>query len=208
MIAPCAAIAAMPVHLRMSVSQARRWKAPCSAGCFRRVIQWIAILALLSGLVGLRSVAGDLSREEMRSLDEQVQEIKSDVLGIAAEVGQLEEKLLYPSNTQMSVFVSLAEGESLRLDAARILIDDELVAQHIYSFKELEALRRGGVQRIFTGNITTGEHQLQVKIAGKLPSGADFEGSQSFSFRKDAEPKIVGVTLGGSGDSSIRIGGW
>jgi len=178
----------------------------------RRVVQWFAIPVLLSiplsGVVVARSGAEDLSREEMRSLDEQVQDIKSDVLGIAAELGQLEEKLLYPSNTQVSVFVSLAEAENLRLDSAHILIDDELVAQHIYSFKELEALQRGGVQRIFTGNVTSGEHQLQVKVAGKLPSGADFEDSQSFGFRKEAEPKILGITLGGSGDSSIRIGGW
>jgi hypothetical protein len=40
------------------------------------------------------------SAAEMRSLDEQVQEIKTDVLGIAAELTRLEEKLLYPSGTQ------------------------------------------------------------------------------------------------------------
>ena len=48
----------------------------------------------------------------MRSLDEQVQEIKTDVLGIAAELNRLEEKLLYPSNTHLAIFVSIAEGET------------------------------------------------------------------------------------------------
>ncbi len=146
----------------------------------------------------------------MRSLDEQVQEIKSDVLGIAAELGRLEEKLLYPSNTQVSVFVSIAEGETLRLDSVRIQLDGELVAHHIYSFKELEALQKGGVQRIFTGNVATGEHQVEVSVAGKTESGGDFSGSESFAFTKEVEPKLVGVTLTGQGfgNASIQVGSW
>jgi len=167
------------------------------------------LLALLSSIGGSAVVAQESSREEMRSLDEQVQEIKSDVLSIAAELGNLEERLLYPSNTQVAVFVSLSEGETLRLDSVQIQIDGELVAHHIYSFKELEALQKGGVQRLYTGNVPTGEHQLGVSIAGKLPSGRDFEGTESFSFSKDVEPSLVGITLSGrDGEPDILLGGW
>ena len=81
-----------------------------------------------------------------RGLDEQVQEIKSDVLAIAAELNQLEERLLFPSNTQVAVFVSLADGETFRLDSVQIQLDGKPVAHHIYTFKELEALQKGGVQ--------------------------------------------------------------
>jgi hypothetical protein len=165
-------------------------------------------LALSICVSSSRVVAQDNSREQMRSLDEQVQEVKSDVLGIAAELSHLEERLLYPSNTQVSVFVSLAEGETLQLDSVQVQIDGALVAHHIYSFKELEALQKGGVQRIYTGNIPTGEHQLEVAVAGKLSSSGDFSESETFSFSKDVEPKLVGITLGGSGDSRIQLGGW
>jgi len=172
-----------------------------------RGMAWAVMLALLGCLPGL---AGAGSKEQMQSLDEQVQEIKSDVLGIAAELSRLEEKLLYPSNTQVAVFVALAEGEALRLDSVRIQIDGELVAHHIYSFKELEALQKGGVQRIYTGNVPTGEHQLEVSVAGQLAGGGEYAGTESFSFSKDAEPKVVGVTLAGqaSGDARIELGGW
>jgi hypothetical protein len=135
--------------------------------------------------------------------------IKSDVLSIAAELGNLEERLLYPSNTQLAMFVSLSEGETLRLDSMQIQIDGELVAHHIYSFKELEALQKGGVQRIYTGNIPTGEHRLDVSIAGKLPGGGDFDGTESFSFSKDAQPRLVGITLSGAGgDPGVRVEDW
>lgn len=152
--------------------------------------------------------AGELSSPQRRSLDEQVQEIKSDVLRIAAELSLLEEKLLYPSDTQVSLFISLAEGEKSRLDSVEIRIDGEVVASHIYSFKELEALRKGGVQRIYTGNLTTGEHRLDVSVFGKLPSGRDFDGSETFSIQKEVVPKLVGIALSASelGNAHIRIG--
>ena len=169
-----------------------------------------ALVLVLCSIGAAASAAEDVSKMELQSLDDQVQEVKADVLSIAAALSQLEEKLLYPSNTQVSVFVSIAEGEKLRLDSARIQINGELVAHHIYSFKELEALQKGGVQRIYTGNVPTGEHRLEVSVAGKLPGGKDFAGNESFSFSKDVEPKLVGVTLAAKdlGEVSIQTRGW
>jgi hypothetical protein len=143
-----------------------------------------------------------------QGLDEQVQEIKSDVLSIAAELNQLEEKLLYPSGTQIAIFIAVAKGDQMRLDAVRLQIDGQLVAHHIYSFKELEALRKGGVQRIYVGNVATGDHQLEVLVDGKLEGGTDFSRTERFTFRKEVKPKLVGLTLAGSGNTPIAIGEW
>lgn len=181
----------------------------CVISSVQRVL-CVTALALLSGIGSSLAGAEPVAKEQMQSLDEQVQEIKSDVLSIAAELNRLEEKLLYPSNTQVAVFVSLAEGESFRLDSVQIQIDSEPVAHYIYSFKELEALQKGGVQRIFTGNIPTGEHQLDISVAGKLSDGMDVGATESFSFRKDVEPKLVAITLArqDSGEVRIQLGGW
>ena len=199
-----------PREFRTLMNCARNPRRGRRASALERQIAWTAVLALMSCIGGSPAAAQDISKQQMRSLDEQVQEIKSDVLGIAAELSRLEERLLYPSNTQVSVFVSLAEGEAPRLDSVQIQIDGELAAHHIYSFKELEALRKGGVQRIYTGNLPTGEHQLEVSVVGKLPGGDDFAGTESFSFRKEVEPRIVGITLGGEdpAQAGIRVGGW
>ena len=132
----------------------------------------IALLTALACLCWSPVSAEDVSRKEMRSLDEQVQEIKSDVLSIAAELDQLEERLLFPSNTQLTVFLAVGDGtESFRLDSIRLGINDALATHHIYSFKELEALQKGGVQRIYTGNIPTGNHEIGVTVNGKLKIG-------------------------------------
>src|SRR5688500_1647927 len=166
---------------------------------------WIVVIVALSVLGSAVVRADDSYREQMKGLDEQVQEVKSDVLSIAAELKRLEERLLYPSNTHLAVFVELVERDTLRLDSVRIQIDGQQVAHSIYSFKELEALQKGGVQRIYTGNVPTGEHQLEVTIAGKLDSGKEYSRSESFTFTKGTEPKLLGVTLGAA---ELRLGNW
>ena len=168
-------------------------------------------LALLMIVGGPALVAADdLTGDNMRSLDGQVQEIKSDVLNIASELNTLEERLLFPSHTQVSLFVSIAESEDFRLDAVRIEINGELAMHHIYSFKELDALQNGGVQKIYTGNLTTGEHDLNVTMIGKLKNGNDFSEAGSFSFSKGVKPKSMGLTLAGPGFGSdgIQLGVW
>jgi len=170
-----------------------------------RVIR-AALLAMGFAFAAGAATAQQPATAEMRSLDEQVQEIKTDVLGIAAELNRLEEKLLYPSNTQLAVFVSIAEGETFRLDSMQINIDGELATHFLYSFKELDALQHGGVQRVYTGNVPTGSHQMEVSINGKTPGGDDFTSAQTFSFDKGVEPKLLGIAL--NGPKSIELGEW
>lgn len=151
------------------------------------------------------AVAGDVTEAEMRSLDERVQTIKSDVLEIAAELTQLEEKLLYPSNTQVAVFVSLEEGHEGEIDSVQIEIDGQPVAHHIYTFKELEALDKGGVQRLYTGNLKIGEHRLAVSVTGKLSGGREVVSQQDFTISKEVKPKLVGLRLGAGASGELKI---
>ena len=165
------------------------------------------LLGLLACAAGVSyGGPGDVSKQELRSLDDQVQEIKTDVLGIAADLTRLEEKLLYPSNTQIAIFVSITEGQPFRLDAMQINIDGRLATHYIYAYKELEALQHGGVQRIYTGNVPTGAHEIAVSVNGKTDSDKDFNRTATFSFSKGVEPKLLGITL--AGPESIQLGDW
>jgi len=184
----------------------RRMRVRCRPILAARVF----VCALLLCLGSVHSWAQQNDQQQMRGLDEQVQEIKSDVLSIAQELNRLEERLLYPSGSQVAIFIALAKGDQMRLDAVRVQIDGQLVAHHIYSFKELEALRKGGVQRIYVGNVATGDHQLEVLVDGKLEGGADFSRTERFTFRKEVKPKPLGLTLAGpnSGNTPIALGEW
>ena len=169
----------------------------------------VVLLCLVAGVFA-PARSEDTYRQQMKGLDEQVQEVKSDVLSIAAELNQLEEKLLYPSDTHLAVFVSMAHGETLRLDAVQLHIDGQLATHYIYSFKELDALRRGGVQRIYSGNIATGAHEIEVAVSGKLANGKDYNQSERFPFTKEIKPKLIGVTFAGPDgpQPGIHLGDW
>ncbi|SCZ64617.1 hypothetical protein [Thiohalomonas denitrificans] len=156
-----------------------------------------AIICVLIGYLPGAVVAEEVSREQIKGLDEKVQEIKSEALGIAAALSGLEEKLLYPSNTQLSLFVALAEGDNFRLDSVEIRINGKVVANHLYTFKELEALRQGGVQRLHTANVRTGEHDLQVTMIGKSPGGSEYRDTADFTIEKGVGPKLVELVLAG-----------
>jgi hypothetical protein len=189
-----------------------RPRVPCEPIPAARALIFVVLLCLGSvhGWAQQKDQQQQNDQQQMRGLDEQVQEIKSDALSIAQELNRLEEKLLYPSGTQVAIFVALTKGDMMRLDAVRLQIDGQLVAHHIYSFKELEALRKGGVQRIYVGNVATGDHQLEVLVDGKLEDGADVSRTERFTFRKEVKPKMVGLTLSGprSGNAAIAMGEW
>lgn len=168
----------------------------------------LAIATLILSFPVFAEEVIEVSREQIKGLDEQVQEIKTDVLGIAAQLSLLEEKLLYPSTTQVSVFVSLENTEKFRLDSMEILLGGEPVTHHLYTFKELEALQKGGVQRLYTGNIKSGEHDLQVLLTGKSAGGDDLRRTESFKFSKDVGPKMVEIHLAGAGAQTITLKDW
>ena len=169
-----------------------------------------ALLALMTVFLAGTAVSQDLAGENMKSLDGQVQEIKSDVLDIASDLRNLEERLLYPSGTQLAIFVAVEEQQDFRLDAVQIEIDGELATHHIYSFNELEALQKGGVQKAYAGNVVTGDHELRVTVIGKTDSGKDFSRTGTFAFAKGVKPKTLGVTLAepALGSDGIQVGDW
>ena len=171
---------------------------------------FLIVISALLCMYAQPGPADESARAQMKGLDEQVQEVKSDVLSIAADLNQLEEKLLYPSDTHLAVFVALAHGETLRLDAVQIQIDGQPATHYIYSFKELDALRKGGVQRLYSGNIATGAHEIQVSVNGKLANGKDYSQSGRFPFTKEIKPKLLGVSLAGpeSPQAGIHLEDW
>lgn len=170
-------------------------------------------LAFLAALVvcALPAWSSDVrTKSDVQSLDQQVQDIKSDVLSIAAELRALEEQLLHPSSTQVSVFVEIGSDQDVQVDATRVWIDGEPVAHHIYTHPELEALRNGGVQRVYTGNLREGEHALRVEVEGRRTTTGRFTSTQDFVIQKAVGPKKVGVTLTDSltGGAQVAIADW
>lgn len=167
------------------------------------------VLFLISFFQGSLQAA-EVTKEQVKGLDEQVQDIKKDVLELTSELSRLEEKLLFPSNTQVSLFVSFAGDKGFVLDSMQIKMNNKVVAQHLYTYKEVEALKAGGVQRIYTGNIKTGDHQLVASFIGRSKSGNEYQRSENFVVTKAVGPKFVEIQISGSSasDQAISFKDW
>ena len=135
------------------------------------------------------SLAEDDSMEG--SLDADIEALKKEVLSLNRDLFILEEDLLFPSNTQFSVFLSMNAGALFSLDSIQLKIDDKNIANHLYTERELAALKRGGVQRLYIGNLPTGEHEIILIFTGVGPKGRDYRLGETIVIEKTTEPQFV-----------------
>ena len=117
-------------------------------------------------------------------LDERVQQAKSDVIKLNRDLLVLEEELLFPASTQVALFVSMDVGLLFELDSVQIKLDDKLVANHLYTPLEVQALHRGGVQRVYLGNLKSGAHEIVAFFTGKGPHDRDYKRGTTIKFDK------------------------
>ena len=132
---------------------------------------------------------------DTRALDETVQDLKKDVVDLNRELFVLEEELLFPANTQVAVFVSMDIGEFFALDSLTLKIDNKEVANYLYTPREAEALLKGGVHRVFLGNLKVGEHQLVAFFAGKGPNERDYKRGANIKFEKGVGAKYLELKI-------------
>jgi hypothetical protein len=132
---------------------------------------------------------------DTRALDETVQELKKDVVDLNKELFVLEEELLFPANTQVAVFVSMDIGEFFALDSLSLKIDNKEVANYMYTPREAEALLKGGVHRVFLGNLKVGDHQLVAFFEGKGPNERDYKRGANLKFEKGVGAKYLELKI-------------
>jgi hypothetical protein len=129
------------------------------------------------------------------ALDARIQDVKGDVIRLNRDLMVLEEELLFPANTQVALFVSMDVGKLFELDSVQIKLDDKVVANHLYTPLEVQALHRGGVQRVHLGNLKAGEHQIVAFFTGKGPHERDYKRGTTVKFDKGTEPKYIELRI-------------
>jgi len=123
-------------------------------------------------------------QKERTSLDLKIQNLKKEVLELNRDLFILEEELLFPATSQIAVFLSMDIGEFFRLDSVKLKINDKVVGHHLYTERESRALYKGGVQKLFLGNIKTGKHELVAVFTGKGPHNRDYRRGATTVFEK------------------------
>ena len=139
--------------------------------------------------------AGAASAPLAATLDGRVQDVKSDVIKLNRDLLVLEEELLFPANTQVALFVSMDVGKLFDLDSVQVKLDDKVIANYLYTPLEVQALHRGGVQRVWLGNLRTGEHEIVAFFTGKGPHDRDYKRGATVKFEKGTEAKYIELRI-------------
>jgi len=141
------------------------------------------------------AVAADGAAAGTRALDQQIQDLKKDVIDLNRDLFVLEEELLFPANTQVAVFVSMDVGDFFALDSITLKIDNRDVMNYLYTPREVAALIKGGVQRLYVGNLKAGAHELVVLCNGKGPNERYYRRGANLRFEKGVGAKYLELKI-------------
>ncbi len=137
----------------------------------------------------------ELRKENDSPLSQKVEELKQAALELNRDLLLLEEDLLFPANTQVAVYVSVDIGHYFQLDAVKLTIDDDMVTSHLYTEKQNSALSRGGIQRLYLGNLKTGKHQITAFFHGYGPQNREYKRAATYSLKKDQDPTMLELQI-------------
>jgi hypothetical protein len=143
-----------------------------------------APVSQLRPAAGSTSTSGADSAATPRAVDQDVQTLKKELVDLNRDLFRLEEELLYPSSTQVAVFLSMNIGAFFALDSVQLRLDGKEVANYLYTEREVEALHRGGVQKLYLGNLKAGKHELVAVFTGKGPHERDYRRGTTLEFEK------------------------
>ena len=135
------------------------------------------------------------SSPDTRGLDQEIQDLKKDVVDLNKDLFILEEELLFPANTQVAVFLSVNVGQFFGLDSVQLKIDRKEVINYLYTPREVESLLKGGVQRLYLGNLKVGGHELVAFFNGKGPNERAYKRGASLRFEKGVGAKYLELKI-------------
>ncbi len=131
-------------------------------------------------------------------LDDEMEEVKKTLLTLKRDLVILEEDLLFPASSQLAVFLSMDVGEFFQLDAVSLKVNGKEVTHHLYTHKQVDALYRGGVQKLFIGNVKQGKNRVTAFFTGRGPSGRAYRRATTVEFEKSFEPTFVELAIADS----------
>jgi hypothetical protein len=160
-----------------------------------------ALIILLAAAASGSSLADDVAGSaadpsvDRSALDAEVQALRRDVVDLNRDLFMLEEDLLFPASTQVAVFVSMDIGTFFALDSVQLKVDDKEVANYLYTEREQEALKRGGVQRLWLGNMKAGDHEVTAFFTGQGPHARDYKRGTTLRVEKGVGAKYVELRI-------------
>jgi hypothetical protein len=168
----------------------RRGRPPGRPGAF-----WLAVVAAVALVLAAMTAFAAEEPADFKALDGEIGALKQQVVDLNRDLFLLEEELLFPANTQVAVFVSMDVGTFFGLDSVQIVLDGKEVTNYLYTEREVDALLRGGVHRVWLGNLKAGKHELTAFFTGVGPHGRDYRRGTTLEIEKGVGAKYVELRI-------------
>lgn len=133
--------------------------------------------------------------QNIEALDVKIQQLKDDVVDLNTRIFRLQEELLYPEDSSVVVFLSVEGGNYFALDSVKLMVDDTMVTSYLYTDREVTALKKGGIQRLYMGNLKTGDHELAAVFTGKGPQGQDYKRAETIPLSKQKGAAFIKLVV-------------
>lgn len=147
--------------------------------------RWLVVVLMTCVCVGAWGGSAD---EELEAAELATQDVERDL-------ALLEEELLYPPSSRVAVYLSMDVGALFGLDAVKVVLNGHEVAHHLYTERQVAALRRGALQELYVGNVATGSNELSAFFIGTGPSGREFKRAIHVEFEKSFDPLFVELVI-------------
>jgi len=121
--------------------------------------------------------------------------LKYEAVDLISRLHRLEQKLLYPAHTRVSVFLSVAQNSHIDPHSVSLEIDNNKVTDHMYTQRETSALRSGGIQRLHTDNMLMGKHRLQVSFKQTQKDGSVRTHELEYKFDKGEKTEYIEIIV-------------
>lgn len=132
---------------------------------------------------------------DQQNLAQQIETLKQAMVNLNRDLFILEEDLLFPASTQVAVYLTMDVGEYFALDAVEIRINNEVKTHYLYTERQVNALYRGGVQRLYVGNVNQGDHELSAYFIGVGPEHREYKRALSVQFTKDEDAVALALNV-------------
>ena len=94
----------------------------------RQLVICASVLLLLGALTAAARAGATESTPDARTVDQDVQALKKELVDLNRDLFRLEEEILYPASTQVAVFLSVNVGTFFALDSVQLRLDGKEVA--------------------------------------------------------------------------------
>ncbi|HIE64492.1 MAG: tetratricopeptide repeat protein [Nitrospira sp.] len=131
----------------------------------------------------------------IESLGTKIQTLKEEILDLNSRLYRLQEDLLFREDASLVIFLRVEGEDYFKLDSVKIRLNDTMVSSHLYSHREVTALLKGGVQRLYTGKIKSGVNELVAVFTGRDPEEKAYEQVETISIEKKEGATFIQIII-------------